>query len=136
MQVLHMYTLVTHEGGQVMYVAIAYFVFMEAMVSWLINGENIPYVWNPCCLLHFTVLWARVRMGHVCPSFARNPMMPLCFICFSLWVAIHLMDRIDVMVSCMIIREPMSLLKPLYRDCVGMASYAHKGTYSLSVHGL
>ena len=31
-------------------------VFMEAMVSWLINGENIPYVWNPRCLLHFTVL--------------------------------------------------------------------------------
>ena len=91
-----------------MYVAIPYLVFMEAMVSWLINGENIPYVWNPCCLLRFTVLWARVRMGHVCPSFARNPMRPLCFICFSLRVAIHSMDRIDVIVSCMIIREPMN----------------------------
>ena len=79
-----------------MYVAIPYFVFMEAMVSWLIYGENIPYGWNPCCLLHFTVLWARVRMGHVCRSFARNPMMPLCFICFSLCVAIHLKDRIDL----------------------------------------
>ena len=77
-----------------MYVVMPYFVFMEATVSWLINGENIPYVGNPCCLLHFTVLWARVRMGHVCPRFAGNPMMPFCFICFSLCVAIHLMDRI------------------------------------------
>ena len=79
-----------------MYVAIPYFVFMEAMMSWLIYREGIPYVWNPCCLLHFIVLWARVRMGHVCPSFARNPMMPLCFTCFSLCVPIHLMDRIDL----------------------------------------
>ena len=131
-----MYTFVTREGGQVMYVAIPYFVFMEAMVSWLISGENIPYVWNPCCLLHFTVLWARVRMGHVCPSFTRNPMMPLYFICFSLCSAIHLMDRINVIASCMITRKPMSLLKPLYRDCVGMASYVHNGTHCSSVHGL
>ena len=99
-----------------MYVAMLYFVFMEAMVSWLINGDNIPYVWNPCCLLHFIILWARVRMGHLCQSFARNTMMPLCLICFSLCGAIHLMDRIDVIVSCMIIREPMNFLKPLYRD--------------------
>ena len=91
-----MSTLVTHKGGQVMYVAIPYFVFREDMVSWLINGENILYVWNPSCLLHFPVLWARVGMGHVCSSFARNPVMPLSFICFSLCVAIHLMDRIDV----------------------------------------
>ena len=131
-----MYTLVAHKGGQVMYVAIPYFVFMEAMVSWLISGENIPYVWNPRCLLHFTVLWARVRMGHACPSFARNPMMPLCFICFSFCVAIHLMDRIDVIVSCMIICEPMSLFKPLYLDFVGMASYVHNRTHRSSVHGL
>ena len=60
-----------------MYVAIPYFVFMEAMVPWLINRENIPYVWNPCCLLHFTVLWARARMSDVCPRAASNPMMPL-----------------------------------------------------------
>ena len=119
-----------------MYVAFPYFVFMEAMVSWLINGENIPYVWNPCCLLHFTVLWARVGMGHSCSSFARNPMMPLRFMCFPFCVAIHLLDHIDVIVSCMIICEPMSLLKPLYRDCVGMASYVHNGTHSSSVHGL
>ena len=95
-----------------MYVAMPYFVFMEAMVSWLINGENNPYVSNPCCSLHFTVLWARVRMGHVCPSFARNLMMPWCFICFSLCVALHVMDRIDVIVSCLIIPDSMSLLKP------------------------
>ena len=131
-----MYTLMTYGGGQVMYVAVPYFPFMEAMVSWLINGENIPFVWNPCCLLHFTVLWARVRIDHVCPSFARNPMMPLCFICFSLFVAIHLMDRIHVTVACMIIREAMSFLKPLYQDCVGMVSCVHKGTHSSSVHGL
>ena len=55
-----MYTLVTHEGGQVMYVSIPYILFMQAMVSWLINCENIPYVCKPCCLLHCTVLWARV----------------------------------------------------------------------------
>ena len=36
-----------------MYVVMPYFVFMEAMVSWLINGEIIPYVLNPCCLLRF-----------------------------------------------------------------------------------
>ena len=106
-----------------MYVAMLYFVFMEAMVSWLINGEKIPYVWNPCCLLNFTISWSQVRMGHVDPRFARNPMMPLCFICFSLCVATHLMDRIDIIVSCTIICEPMSLLRPLYRECVGMASY-------------
>ena len=74
----------THKNGQVTYVAMSYFVFMEDMVSWLINAENISYISNPCCLLHFTVSWARVRMGHVCPSFPRNPMMPLCFVCFSL----------------------------------------------------
>ena len=119
-----------------MYVAMPHFVFMGAMVSWLINGENISYVWNPCCLLHFTVLLARVRMGHVCPSFARIPMMPLCSISFSLCVAIHLMDNMHVVVSCMIIGEPMSFHKPLYRDCVGMASYVHNGTHSSSVHGL
>ena len=49
-------------------------------------------------------------------------MMTLCLICFSLCVAIHLTDRIDVILSRMIIREPMCLLKRLYRDCVGMAS--------------
>ena len=63
-------------------------------------------------------------------------MMPLCFICFPLCFAIHLMDRMDVIVSCTIICEPMSLLKPLYRDGVGMASYVHNRTHSLSVHGL
>ena len=72
-----------------MYVAMPYFAFMEAMVSWLINGENIPYVWHPCCLLHFSVLWANVRMGHVCPSFVRSPMRPLCFICFCVFVCGH-----------------------------------------------
>ena len=119
-----------------MYVTIPYFVFMEAMVSWLINDENIPYVWNACCSLRFSILWARVRMGHVSPSFAWNPMVPLCLICFYLCVAIHLMDRINVIVSCMIIREPVNLLKSLYRNRVGMASYIHNGTHSSSVHGL
>ena len=54
LQVLHMCTLATHEGGQVMYVTMPYFVLMEVMVSWLINGENIPYLYKPCCLLDFT----------------------------------------------------------------------------------
>ena len=97
-----------------MYVAMLYFVFMEAIVSPLINGENIIYVCNPCCLLRFTVLWARVGMGHVCPSFARNRVMPLCFICFSLCVGTQLMDQIDVLVSCMMIREP-TLCAHLYQ---------------------
>ena len=79
-----------------MYVAMLHFVLMEAMVSWLINGENIFYVENPCSLFHFTVLSARVRIFKVCPGFTRNPIMPLCFICFSLCVAIHLMDRIEL----------------------------------------
>ena len=49
--------------------------------------------------------------------------------------AIHKMDRIDVTASCMIFGESMCFLKPLYRDCVGMASYVHNGTHSSSVHG-
>ena len=32
-------------------------------------------------------------------------MMPLCFIWFSLCVAIHLIDRTDVIVSCMIMNQ-------------------------------
>ena len=31
-----------------MYVAMPYFVFMEAMVSRLIHGETTPHVWNSC----------------------------------------------------------------------------------------
>ena len=62
--------------------------------------------------------------------------MPLCLICFALCVAIHFMDSIDVIMSCMILREATSLLKPLYRDCVGMASYVQKEMDSSSVHGL
>ena len=37
---LHLCTLVTYEDGQVMYVAMPYFVFMDAMVSCLTHGEN------------------------------------------------------------------------------------------------
>ena len=107
-----------------MYVAILYFVFIEAMVSWLINGECILYVWNSCCLLQCV------------PKLRENSMMPLCFICFSLCGPIHLMDRIDVIVSCMIIRERLSLLRLFYRDCVGRVSYVNDGTHSSSVHGL
>ena len=61
-------------------------------------------------------------------------MIALCYICFAF--AIHHMDRVDVIVLCMIFRQPMSLLKPLYRDCVRMASYVHNGTHNLSVHGI
>ena len=70
----------THEGGQVMCKAMPYFVFTEAMVSCFIHGENFSHVWNPCFLFHFAVSWARVEMGHVCPSYMRNPMMLLCHI--------------------------------------------------------
>ena len=85
--------------------------FMEAMVSWLINGEKISYVWKPCRALHFTVLWARLGRGNVCPSFVRNPMISLCYIRASLCFAIHQMDHIEVIASCMIFRESMCLLK-------------------------
>ena len=39
--------------------------------------------------------------------------------------AIHQMDHIDVIASCMIFREPMCLFKPLYRNCAGMGSDVH-----------
>ena len=96
-----------------MNVAMRYIVFADDMVSCLNHGQNVSHVGNTCCLFDFTVLWARVRMGHVCQNVARNPMMPLCFICSSLCFAIHLMDRIDVIASCMMFRKPMYLLKPL-----------------------
>ena len=86
----------THEGAQAIDVAMPHFAFMESIVSWLINGENISYVVKLCCLLHFTVLWARVRISHLCPSFARNPMMPLCFINFHFCFTIHAMDCIEL----------------------------------------
>ena len=60
-----------------MYVARPYFVFMEAMVSCLIYGEIISHVWNPCCIFHFTMLCARVRMGHVGACIMRKTMLPL-----------------------------------------------------------
>ena len=95
--------------------------------------------WEHCLCLEPMLLTPFHRlMGKgkdVYPSFARNPMMPLCFVCFSLCVAIQLMDHIDLIVSCMSIREPMSLLKLLYQDCVGMVSYVHNRTHSCSVHG-
>ena len=119
-----------------MYVAMPYFVFVKAMVSCLIHGENMSHVGNSICLFHFIVLWTNVRLGHVYLSFLRNPMMPLCCICFSLCFAIHLMDCIDVIVSCMIVGEPMCFTKPLYRDLVSIVSYVHNGTHSLSEHGI
>ena len=98
------------------------------MVSRLIHGGNLSHFGNPCCSFHFTVLWARVRMGHVCPSFMRKSMIALCCIWFVF--AMHLMDRIDVIASCMIFREPMHLHKPLlYRNCASMSSHVHYGTH-------
>ena len=46
------------------------------------------------------------------------------------FVCCHTPNKRYQFVSCMIIREPMSLLKPLYRDCVHMASYVGNGTHS------
>ena len=117
-----------------MYVAMPFFVFMVAMVRWLINGENISYVLNPCCLLHCSVLWARVTMGYVCPCFVRNPMLPLCFICFSLCFAIQLINCIDVFASCIIFCEAMCLLKN--RDSASMTSHVHNGIHSSRLHGI
>ena len=54
----------------------------------------------------------------------------LCVLPYTSWTVSN------VMVSCMIFREPMSLLKPFYRNCVGMASYVHNRMYSSSVHAL
>ena len=85
------------------------------MVSCSIHGENISLVGKPCFLFHFTISWARLRMGYLCPSFMRKSTIALCCICFV--IAMHLMDDTDVIVSCMIIREPMCLLKALYGGC-------------------
>ena len=75
-----MCTLMTHDGEQVMYVAMPYFVLMQVMVACLIHIEDISHVWNPCFLLHFAVMRERVRMGRVTPSFMRDAMMALCCI--------------------------------------------------------
>ena len=96
-----------------MNVAMPYFVFMEAMESYLIHGGSTSHVWNSCCLHHFTVLSAKVRMNHVYRSFRQNSMIALCCRSFLLCFTMHLMDRIDVIVSCMIFGAPMCFLKPL-----------------------
>ena len=41
-----MWSLVIHEDGQVMYMTMPYFVFMEGMVSCLMDVENTSHVWN------------------------------------------------------------------------------------------
>ena len=52
-----------------MYVAMAYFVFMEAKVFCLIHRENIPHGCNPCFPIPvFSILYAGVRKGHVGPG--------------------------------------------------------------------
>ena len=61
-----------------MYVAMPYFVFMEAIVSCLIPAENIYHIWNWCFLLSFAIMWARVKLGHLCPNFRGNLKIGLC----------------------------------------------------------
>ena len=55
-----------------MYVAMPYFVFMDAMVSCLTHGENTSLIWNPCFLFHCAVLWTNVRMSCV-PKLHKEP---------------------------------------------------------------
>ena len=50
-----------------MFVAMPYFVFMEAMVPCLIDCEKTSEVWNQRFLLYIAVWLARVRMACVCP---------------------------------------------------------------------
>ena len=50
--------------------------------------------------------------------------------------AMHLIDRIDVIVSFMIFCEPICFLKRLYRGRACMASHVHNGAHSSSVHGI
>ena len=85
------------------------------MVSCLIHGENISHVGKPCCLFHFTVLWARVRMEPV-----RSSFIAFCCICFLF--VMHVIDCINVIASCMIFWELMCFLKPLYRGSASMTS--------------
>ena len=63
-----------------MYVAIPYVVFMEAIVSCWIHAEIIYHIWNPCFLLYFAIMWARVKLDHLCPSFRGNSKVGLCCI--------------------------------------------------------
>ena len=56
MQIQHMYKLVTHEDGPFMYVAMPYFVLMEAMVSCFIYDESIFHFWTQCSLFHFVII--------------------------------------------------------------------------------
>ena len=106
-----------------MYVAMPYFVFMEAMVSWLINGENISYVWNPCCT-PFTPFYSLVGKGEdgPCVPKLREELNDAIVYYMLFFVCCRTSNGpYRSIVSCMIFCEPMSLLKPLYRDCVGMS---------------
>ena len=56
-----------------MIVVMLYFVFMEAMVSWLINGENIPYGWNSCSFTPFYRLVGKGKGGPCVPKLREEP---------------------------------------------------------------
>ena len=57
------------------------------------------------------------------------------YMMFSVF-AIHHIEDIVLLVSCMIFHGPMCLLRPLYRDCASMTSYVHNGRHPSNVHGV
>ena len=50
--------------------------------------------------------------------------------------AIHQIDSVDVIASCMIFCEAICFLKPLYWNCASTGSYVCTGTHSSCVHGI
>ena len=70
------------------------------------------------------------------PELREEPNNAIVFYMIFFVFAMHLMHGIEFIASCMILREPMCFLKPLYRGCACMASHVHNGTHSSSVHGI
>ena len=62
----------TPVGGQVMYVAMLYFVFMEAMVPCLIQGENILFL-EPMLFTPFYRLVGRGKDGPCVSKLCEEP---------------------------------------------------------------
>ena len=70
------------------------------------------------------------------PKLREEPYYAIVFYMLLFVFTMHLTDRIDVIASCMMFREAMCFLKPLYRDCACMASDVHNGTHSSNVYGI
>ena len=110
-----------------MYVLTPYFVFMEAVASYMIHsGKTSHFSQFQCCCL--------VGKGEDGPSGATlmlNPMMPLCGVSFLCDFAMHHMDVFDVILSLMTPVNQCHFLHVLNGGCVHMVPYV----CSLIVHG-